>query len=378
MAAPYRADHVGSLLRPPELLHAREQFAAGQIGQEQLREAEDAAILKALAIQQEAGVDVFTDGEYRRGIWYGDLADAVEGLMPDPAPPVPVGTGWQGRGSDLANEAMAEIGQTGLVAGARLRQRQRLTAHESAFLREHAPGPWKMTIPGVVQRAVGWYKPGVTDHVYDNRAQFYDDLAAMVQREIRALIDEGVSYIQLDSLFYVITLTNPLRVQALRNAGLDPEEVLDENIRVDNACLDVARAAGVTAGLHMCRGNNRSAWITEGGYEVCAEKAFSQLHADRFLLEYDTQRAGGFEPLRFVPRGTTVVLGLISSKEAELEPQDELLRRIDEASKYVPIENLAISPQCGFASTMRGNLMSWDEQRRKLELVAQVARRVWG
>ncbi len=378
MPGTFRADHVGSLLRPPELLAAREDFAAGRISQERLREAEDAAILKALAMQREAGVDVFTDGEYRRGIWYGDLADAIEGLVPDPAPPVPAAFGWQGRGSDLANEAMGEIGQTGLVVGARLRRRHRLTAHESAFLREHAPGSWKMTIPGVVQRGVLWYKPGITDRFYPSRAEFYDDLAAVVQEEIRALVAEGVSYIQLDSLFYVITLTSPQRVQALRNAGLDPEAVLEENIRVDNACLDVARAAGVTVGLHMCRGNNRSAWITAGGYEVCAEKAFSQLHADRLLLEYDTERAGGFEPLRFVPRGTTVVLGLISSKEAALEREDELLRRVDEASKYVPVENLAISPQCGFASTMRGNLMSWDDQRRKLELVARIARRVWG
>ncbi len=378
MAASFHADHVGSLLRPPELLQAREEFSAGRIGPAQLHEAEDAAILQALAMQREAGVDVYTDGEYRRGIWYGDLADAIEGLVPDPAPPVPIGTGWQGHGSDLANQAMAEIGQTGLVVDAKLRQRRRLTAHESGFLREHAPGPWKMTIPGVVQRAVGWYKPGISDRFYPSRAEFYDDLAGMVKEEIRALIAEGVSYIQLDSLFYVITLTSAARRQALVNAGLDPETVLDENVRVDNACLDVARAAGVTVGLHMCRGNNRSAWITEGGYEVCAEKAFSRLHVDRLLLEYDTERAGGFEPLRFVPRGTTVVLGLISSKEAQLEPQDELLRRIDEAAKFVPIEHLAISPQCGFASTMRGNLMSWDSQRRKLELVAQVARRVWG
>lgn len=378
MAAPFRADHVGSLLRPPELLEARDAHTQGRTTAEQLREAEDAAILKALDLQREAGVDVFTDGEYRRGIWYGDLADSVEGLVQDTAPAVPVGVGWQGRGRELATEAMTEIGQTGLMVGSRLHQTRRLTGHESGFLRQHAPGPWKMTIPGVVQRAIAWYKLGVTDRSYASRAEMHDHLAEMVQQEIRALVEEGASYIQLDSLFYVITLTSPQRRQALIDAGLDLDWVLEENIRVDNACLDVARAAGATAGLHMCRGNNRSAWATEGSYDVCAEKAFSQLHVDRFLLEYDTDRAGGFEPLRFVPKGKTVVLGLISSKEPALEAEDTLLRRIDEASKYVPRENLALSPQCGFASTVRGNLLTWDDQRRKLELIAKTARKVWG
>jgi len=378
MPSPFRADHVGSLLRPPELLQARDDFAANHISADQLREAEDAAILKVLEMQREAGIDVFTDGEYRRGIWYGDLADSIEGLVPDTSPSVPVGVGWQGRGADLAREAMVEIGQTGLVVGGRLRQRRRLAEHESSFLRQHAPGPWKMTIPGVVQRAVAWYKPGVTDKVYPTRAEMYDELAGMVKEEIRALVAEGASYIQLDSLFYVITLTSPQRRLALVEAGLSPDEVLEDNIRIDNSCLDVARAGGATVGLHMCRGNNRSAWATEGSYEVSAERAFSSLHVDRFLLEYDTNRAGGFEPLRFVPKGTMVVLGLISSKEPALESQDVLMRRIDEAAKYVPIENLAISPQCGFASTVRGNLLTWDEQRRKLELVAETARRVWG
>jgi 5-methyltetrahydropteroyltriglutamate--homocysteine methyltransferase len=200
----------------------------------------------------------------------------------------------------------------------------------------------------------------------------------MTRNEIKALIDEGVSYIQLDSLTYVIRLADPRWRQTLIDSGQDPDELLDELIATDNATLDGIRRDGITVGLHMCRGNNRSAWAAEGSYEVCAEKAFSQLNVDRFLLEYDTARAGGFEPLRFVPRNKMVVLGLISSKEPELEPIDELRRRIDAAATYVPIENLAISPQCGFASTMRGNQLTWDEQRRKLDLVAETARTVWG
>ena len=166
MPAAFRADHVGSLLRPPELIEAREAHAGGRLSAERLREAEDAAILKALDVQREAGLDVFSDGEYRRGIWYGPLTEAIEGFIPDPNPVLPVGVGWRGRGSDLANDAMAEVGQTRIVAGDRLRQLRRLTGHESGFLREHAPGPWKITMPGVFQRAVAWYKPGVSDKFY--------------------------------------------------------------------------------------------------------------------------------------------------------------------------------------------------------------------
>jgi 5-methyltetrahydropteroyltriglutamate--homocysteine methyltransferase len=378
MASQYRADHVGSLLRPPELLQSRQDFNEGRISENKLREAEDQAVLKALDVQRQAGIDVFSDGEYRRGIWYGPLGEAIQGLVPDQSPVVPVGVGWQGRGSDLAQEAMAEVGAAAQVVGAKLQQVKRLTGHESGFLRQHAPGPWKITMPGVMTRALGWYKPGVSDAFYPTREDLVADLVAMVQQEVRALIDEGASYIQLDSLFYVITLANPQRRQTLIDAGLDPERLLDETIAADNACIEAAKGSGVTVGLHMCRGNNRSAWATEGSYEVSAEKAFGTLNPDRFLLEYDTERAGGFEPLRFMPKGKTVVLGLISSKEPTLEAQDVLLRRIDEASKYVPIENLALSPQCGFASTVRGNLLTWDDQRRKLELVAETARKVWG
>jgi 5-methyltetrahydropteroyltriglutamate--homocysteine methyltransferase len=187
-----------------------------------------------------------------------------------------------------------------------------------------------------------------------------------------------VSYIQLDSLHYVIRLADPAYRQQLLQAGIDPEQELDETIAADNASLQDARRAGVTVGLHMCRGNNRSAWIASGGYEATAEKAFNTLQVDGFLLEYDTERAGGFEPLRFVPRDKTVVLGLISSKEPQLESPDLLRRRIDEAAQYLPLENLALSPQCGFASTAPGNLLTWDEQRRKLELVVETARKVWG
>jgi 5-methyltetrahydropteroyltriglutamate--homocysteine methyltransferase len=194
-------------------------------------------------------------------------------------------------------------------------------------------------------RARTWYKPGVTDEFYPTQTDLIQDVVQILRGEVRALIDEGVTYIQLDSLRYVIQLADVSSRQQMVESGEDLEQALDETIQIDNDTLQDAAGTGVTVGLHMCRGNNRSAWRSEGGYDVIAEKAFSQLNVDRFLLEYDTERAGGFEPLRFVPDGKTVVLGLISSKDPTLESMDSLQRRIDEAARYEPIENLAISPQ---------------------------------
>jgi 5-methyltetrahydropteroyltriglutamate--homocysteine methyltransferase len=218
-------------------------------------------------------------------------------------------------------------------------------------------------MPGPMLRAAQMFRPGVSDGAYASPAEVAMAMASLMAEELRDLAKEGVSYFQLDSLLYV--------------RPMSPED-LSASIESDNVVLDAARAAGMTVGVHMCRGNNRSSWLSEGSYEPCAEQAFNRLRADRFLLEYDTERAGGFEPLRFMPKDRVVVLGLISSKVPELEAVDALERRIDEASKYVPAKNLALSPQCGFASSLLGNLLSWDDQRRKLELVVSTARKVWG
>lgn len=376
MAAPYRADHIGSLLRPPALLQARTEHQQGRITLEQLRQIEDAAILQALALQRQVGLDVFTDGEYRRGWFAGAFEESVEGLTEDPE--AAADSRWQGRYNEHANATANELKLTRRVVGAKLQQVRRLTAHESGFLQQNAPGPFKITMPGVMTRAMAWYKPGLTDAFYPTQADLVDDLVGMIQREVKALIDEGASYIQLDSLHYVIRLADARYRQNRLQAGIDLDKELAETIAADNASLQDARRSGVTVGLHMCRGNNRSAWIAEGGYETAAEQAFNTLQVDRFLLEYDTERAGSFEPLRFVPRDKMVVLGLISSKEPQLESQDVLLRRIDEAARYIPIDNLALSPQCGFASTAPGNMLTWDEQRRKLERLVETARKVWG
>lgn len=382
MAGTFRADQVGSLLRPPELLKAREEFTSGQITRDQLREVEDACVLKALDMQKQTGISVYTGGEYRRSGWASIIRESVEGLVQTEGPANPrLLRPWQGPHAALANSSIAVRGgilQTGLVAG-RIRQVRRLVEDEAAFLREHAPGPWKITMPGAISAAGQLWKPGVTDQYYASKREFIDEIAAMLQREIRALVEDGVSYIQLDSLHYVERIADPIVRQQMIEDGEDPDRYLDELIEVDNSVLNVAKEyPNVTVGMHMCRGNNRSAWHAEGSYEPIAEKAFNLLNVDRFLLEYDTERAGGFEPLRFMPKNKMVVLGLISSKEPQLESVDDLRRRIDEAAKYVPFENLAISPQCGFASTALGNLLTWDDQRRKLELVAETARRVWG
>ncbi len=377
MASAFRADHVGSLLRPPELLAARQDFAEQRITAEHLREVEDASVLKALELQREAGIDVFTEGEYRRAAWSSAFRESVEGLVPDPDPPTRRMLGaWQGPHSDVANATVAAL--PSLIAGGRLRQLRRLAGAEAAFLKQHAPGPWKITTAGPMSVAGALYKPGVTDKVYPTRADFNSEVIGILKGELQALIADGVSYIQLDSLHYVERVADKTIRARMIADGEDPDEYLETLIAADNAVLEGVRREGLTVGMHMCRGNNRSAWHAEGSYDAIAEKAFPRLNVDRFLLEYDTERAGSFEPLRFVPKDKLVVLGLISSKEPALESIDTLRRRIDEAAKYVPIERLAISPQCGFASTAPGNLLTWDEMRRKLELVAKTARTVWG
>ncbi|MGE3984158.1 MAG: hypothetical protein AB7G38_08315 [Dehalococcoidia bacterium] len=380
MAAPYRADHVGSLLRPPELLQARQDHRDGTISADKLRELEDRCIDRALQLQKDAGLDVFTDGEYRRAWWAGELAASIEGLKPDETGGQRANSNWQGPTAALANDTLADVSGGPMVAVEKVRSVRRIAGDEAAYLKQHAPGPWKSTLPGVATRAYQWWKKGVSDSVYPNVQDLVMELAQITNNEVHALIDDGCDYVQLDSLRYT-TWMNPARAAALEANGMGSlEHQLDLQIAGDQASIAGARGKNpnVTVGHHICRGNNRSAWGGEGPYEAVAEKLFNTMNVDRFLLEYDTERAGGFEPLRFVPKDKMVVLGLISSKLPQLEDEDGLVRRIEEASKYVPLENLAISPQCGFASTSPGNMLTWDEQRAKLKLIARVARRVWG
>jgi 5-methyltetrahydropteroyltriglutamate--homocysteine methyltransferase len=376
MSEPIRAEHLGSFLRPPGLLEAIGRFEADEITEEALTEAQDAAILEILRVQEETGVDVFSDGEYRRHWFAGAWTSAIGGLVDAPASE-PIGIEWHGPNVALAEAAFAA--EETQVVGAHVFATHRLAEREQAFLARHSSAPFKITLPGVTQQALHWFCPGITDAYYASQRELIDAMAAILAAETGALVRDGVKYVQLDSLYYVTQYTDDGLRAKIVEAGLDPEQVLADSISADNASLAPAvESPEVTAALHMCRGNNRGAWSATGGYDRVAEQAFNELHVDRLLLEYDTERAGGFEPLRFVPADKTVVLGLVSTKVAQLESEDDLLRRIEEASRYVPIERLALSPQCGFASVLEGNPITWEDQRRKLELVASTARRVWG
>ena len=365
MPAPHRADQVGSFLRPPELLEARRSAATDPEG---LRALEDRHILRVLARQKELGFDVFTDGELRRRNFMSDFTDAVEGFdMGDAVP-----RSWQAGQAKPAGVSNV----AGIVTG-KLRQVRRLTGQELPFLKAHSPGAIKMTLPSATQFPAIAYERGLSDAVYPDPSALLADIVAIVETELAAVSAEGASYLQIDAPRYSYFVDPKWREWIRTEMRVAPGALLAESIRADNACLEAARRPGVTLAVHLCRGNNRSHWYAEGGYDEIAEQLFGSMTADRFLLEYDDERSGSFEPLRFVPRGKAVVLGLVSSKRPELESADDLARRIDEAARYVPLEDLALSPQCGFASTMEGNLLTEEEQWAKLRLVAETARRVW-
>ena len=363
---------MGSLLRPPRLLEAHAAQAEGRLTESALREVEDEAILAALAMQRETGISVVSDGEYRRSTWAGDFVASVAGYV---AGSPPVTLRWRGQ---VGAPAAAPSTTGGRVIGERLRQVKRLTGDEAPFLAQHAGGPFKVTMPAPSYIVARGYKPGVTDKAYGSRAELMADVSRIIAAEVKALVEEGVRYIQLDNPHYPDYIDAGRR-EEWRAQGVDPDHALEEDIEGDNAALQGFDRAGVTLAMHLCRGNGGQAgWHTEGSYEPIAEQVFGRIAVDRFLLEYDSDRAGGFEPLRFVPPGKVVVLGLITTKAGTLESQDELWRRVEEASRYVPLADLALSPQCGFASVMQGNPLTWDEQRRKLETVVETARRVWG
>lgn len=363
MGTPYRADHVGSFLRPPELLEAR----ASGADPERLREIEDRHIRRVLGRQQEIGFAVFTDGELRRRNFMSDLVDSVEGFDLGDAVP----RSWAGAA------AVAVSSVTGIVTS-KLRQVRRLTAHELAFLKTHSPGAIKITLPSANQFPAIAFKRGTTDRAYPTHSALLWDIVPIMRAEVQALLADGVHYIQIDAPRYSYYIDPKWRDYIRREMQMEPDAALDEAIRADNTVLEGARRPGVTIAIHLCRGNNRSQWYAEGGYDPIAERLFSSLQVDRFLLEYDDERSGTFEPLRFVPPDKSVVLGLVSSKRPRLESPRDLNQRIEEASRHVSLERLALSPQCGFASTMEGNLVTEDDQWAKLRLVVDTARTVWG
>lgn len=364
MKTEYRAEHVGSLLRPPALLEARREHAEGRLPLSELRLQEDDAIRAAVEKQRDLGLDVLSDGEMRRGSWLTDMADAVDGFVRQK-----VMLGWKGPGGG------AEA-STANAVGAKLRKVRKLSGHEVPLMNGIAPGRFKVTLPAPSNFMVSSYKPGLTEQFYPTHSDLLQDLVGIVRDEVDWLTAQGVTYIQFDAPFYTHYL-DPEHRAKMKAEGREPDRELAEGIAADNAALAGAPRDKVTVAMHVCRGNSRSRWFTEGGYGAIAEALFGKLDVERFLLEFDDERSGSFEPLRQIPRGKSVVLGLITTKDTRMESGDDLRRRIDAAAKYVPIENLALSPQCGFASVAAGNLISEDDQWRKLEVVVETARKVW-
>jgi 5-methyltetrahydropteroyltriglutamate--homocysteine methyltransferase len=365
MAASYRADHVGSFLRPAELLEVRQKASTDPL---RLRQIEDQHILRVLAKQNELGFDFATDGELRRRNFMSDFTDAVEGFDMGDA----MARNWKADESGAAPVSSV----TGIVT-AKLRQARPLTGHELPFLKKHSQVSIKMTLPSVTQFPAISFKRGVTEKVYKDHSALLWDIVEIMKADLKTLSSDGVNYIQIDAPRYSYYMDPKWREWIKTEMKVDPDVAFAEALQADNACFQAARRPGVTLAIHLCRGNNRSHWYAEGGYDAVAEKLFGTLDVDRFLLEYDDERSGTFEPLRFVPKGKTVVLGLISSKVPRMEDPKELTERIKEASCYVPLENLALSPQCGFASTAEGNLLTEDRQWAKLKLVVDTARKIW-
>ena len=358
----YRAEVVGSLLRPTYLAQAREQLAAGKLNAAEFKAIEDRAVNEAIALQEGAGIDVITDGEMRRYAFYGHLIEALAGFDK-------LG-GWA---IPFRDETGEQLVLKRPVVVEKLQWRRSMCAEEWVYLRSRASHPGKVTMISA-QQAAAYYDPEKSKSAYPSRDAYLADIVDFSRREVEELVRLGCTYIQIDAPQYAALLDPQMR-EGYRQRGNDPDKIIDTCIEMDNAII--RDHPGITFGIHICRGNNQSKFYASGDYEPIS-RIFTQTRFQRFLLEYDDERSGGFEPLRHVPEDRFVVLGLLTTKKPRQEPFDELRRRIEEASHYVPLERLALSPQCGFASTMEGNRISYEDQRRKLELVASVAKAVWG
>jgi 5-methyltetrahydropteroyltriglutamate--homocysteine methyltransferase len=365
---PFRADHVGSLLRPPRLRDARDDFAKGTITARELRVIEDEEIIKAIRMQEEAGLQSATDGEFRRATWHMDFIYQLGGVSK--------------AAGQLAVKFMNPSGTiewtpAALHVGDRLHLDHTIFGDDFAFVRDHvSTAVAKQTIPSPNMVHYRGGPASIDQAVYPDMEEFWADLAAAYAQEVRRLGELGCTYLQFDdtSLAY---LNDPAQRAEIAGRGEDAEHMHLRYIKQINAAV-AARPAGMAVTTHMCRGNFRSSWAASGGYDFVAEALFSELNVDGFFLEYDDERSGGFEPLRFVPPGKMVVLGLVTTKRPELESKDQLKRRIDEAAKYVPLDQLCLSGQCGFSSTVEGNELTHDDQLAKLRLIVETAAEVWG
>ena len=358
-----RSDVVGSLLRPPELIEARESLEAGGLSPAEFKRIEDRAVDEAVLLQEAAGLDVITDGEQRRYAFFGHLIEALDGFDK-----------FGGWAIPFRNDAGEELTFKRPVVVEKLSWRRSMCAEAFAYLRARASCPLKVTLIST-QQAAAYYDPERSAGAYPTRDAYLADIVDFTRREVEELARLGCTYIQIDAPQYAALLDPSIR-EGYRQRGSDPERLIDTCIEMDNAVI--GDHPGVSFGLHICRGNNQSMFYASGGYEPIGERVFRRTRFQRFLLEYDDERSGSFEPLRAVPDDRIVVLGLVTTKKPRLETVAELTERIEAAAKIVPLGRLALSPQCGFASTIEGNRISTETQQQKLEVVAATARAVWG
>ncbi|HUB78577.1 MAG TPA: 5-methyltetrahydropteroyltriglutamate--homocysteine S-methyltransferase [Bryobacteraceae bacterium] len=364
LTPPFRADHVGSLLRPAFLKEARAGRERGEISADELRLVEDAAVESIIARQSEIGLRSATDGEFRRAMWHFDFLENLDGVESFHAD------------HGIAFKGGIETKAQGLRVTAKLGFSSHPMIGHFQFLRDRTKATPKMTIPSPSVLHFRGGRRAVSRELYPDMEEFYRDLALAYRGAVQAFADAGCRYLQLDEV-NLAYLCDPEQRRLLTERGDDPERLPAIYARMINTAIE-DRPADMTITMHLCRGNFRSSWIAQGGYEPVAEILFNQIGVNGYFMEFDSERAGGFEPLRFVPKNKTVVLGLVTSKSGTLEPADDLRRRIDDAARFVPLDQLCLSPQCGFASTEEGNALSEDEQWKKLSRIVEVAAKVWG
>ena len=365
-APPFRADHVGSLLRPPELLEAREDEKQGRISKADLRRIEDEAIREVVKKQEDLGLEGVTDGEFRRASWHMDFLYQVGGVAK-----------VQGnKAVQFRNEqGVIEFTPSAHQIQSKLHLDKCIFGDDFAFLKSVAKATPKLTIPSPSMMHYRSGRAGFDPAIYPDIDEFWHDLAQVYAQEIAELAKLGCTYLQLDDISLAY-LNDPAQRETVNKLGEDGDHAHVRHIKVINEAL-ANKPAGMSICTHLCRGNFRSSWAASGGYDHVAEALFGELMVDGYFLEYDDSRSGTFEPLRFVPKGKKIVLGLITTKKGDLEKKDDLKRRIDQAAKYVPLDQLCLSPQCGFSSTFEGNALTMDQQFQKLRLIVETAREVW-
>lgn len=361
----YRAETVGSLLRPGYLLDARERYAAGELDDAELRAFEDRAVDECLALQEATGLDVVSDGEMRRNVFASQLVQATEGFGPVEGNYVE----WH------AMDGTIERDRVTVALISPIRRLRDLSSEEFVYCRAKSRQPVKVTLPSPTMYAYYWL-PGTSDSAYTSPEVYMEAVTEILKDEVNELVRLGCRYIQFDAPEYGMIL-DQLQQQWFRKKGFTPEYMVEDGIEMINAIISDHNDSNVTFALHICRGNDANRYMAAGGYDLIARKVFQRCNVQRLLLEYDDDRSGDFAPLAEVPEDKTVVLGLVSTKHSELETDEEIVARIQAASRYVPLDRLALSPQCGFASVAAGNHLSREAQEAKLRLVGRVARRVW-